>query len=236
MNCHFLRTPVLHLVVSGLLGGLLIFLALGPPTGETVENRIVVSNADLEQISARWKRTWMRPPTPEELRGAVADHLRQEVFYREALARGFDREDSVVRMAMVNKIRMLAAVQAEATEPTDDEMEAFFALRKERYRTPGRVSFIHVYYNLDERGEKTEADAEADLAVLRQRDLEAEELVEWGDTTLLPATLTNESEDTVKRTFGAEFTQTVLNLPPGEWSGPVESPYGLHLVRVEEKT
>jgi hypothetical protein len=178
----------------------------------------------------------MRRPTPEELRGAVADHLRQEVFYREALARGFDREDSVVRMAMVNKIRMLAAVQAEATEPTDEEIEAFFALRKERYRTPGRVSFIHVYYSPDERGEKAQADAEADLAILRQRDLEAEELVEWGDTTLLPATLTNESEDSVERMFGAEFAQSVWNLPPGDWNGPVESPYGLHLVRVEEKT
>src|SRR5439155_24742538 len=33
--------------------------------------------------------------------------------------------------------------------------------------------------------------------------------------------------------FGETFAAGVARLPVGEWAGPVASPYGLHLVRVE---
>ena len=37
----------------------------------------------------------------------------------------------------------------------------------------------------------------------------------------------------VARNFGSQFAEAVFDLTPGDWEGPVQSGYGLHLVRVE---
>src|SRR5206468_12540143 len=39
----------------------------------------------------------------------------------------------------------------------------------------------------------------------------------------------------VASAFGPRFADAVFALRPGAWHGPVESGYGLHLVRVSEK-
>ena len=36
----------------------------------------------------------------------------------------------------------------------------------------------------------------------------------------------------VSSQFGESFTQAVFDISPGQWRGPVESAYGLHLVKV----
>ena len=40
----------------------------------------------------------------------------------------------------------------------------------------------------------------------------------------------------VAKQFGENFAATLGELPPGEWRGPVESGYGVHLVFVTERT
>ena len=35
--------------------------------------------------------------------------------------------------------------------------------------------------------------------------------------------------------FGDEFADDLVDVEPGEWRGPIESAYGLHLVRVDER-
>ena len=39
----------------------------------------------------------------------------------------------------------------------------------------------------------------------------------------------------VERSFGRDFAQDLMKIDPGQWTGPVESPYGLHLVLVRER-
>jgi parvulin-like peptidyl-prolyl isomerase len=40
----------------------------------------------------------------------------------------------------------------------------------------------------------------------------------------------------VDKLFGAEFTAALATQPVGSWSGPIRSPYGLHLVFVHAAT
>jgi hypothetical protein len=169
------------------------------------------------------------------LRRALAEHVRQEVLYREALFRGLDREDPVVRMAMVNKLKMIAAAQAEAVEPGDEEIQAYFTLRQERYRIPARVSFTQIYYSTDKRGDRARSDAEADLEKIRQQTPDPEEVLDWGDGSLLQTVVVDETEEGVSRMFGAEFGAAVVAQRPGPWEGPFESGYGLHLVKVDSR-
>ena len=62
------------------------------------ENKlIVVTSEQVEQLATRFSRTWMRPPTDNELKNLIDNHIRDEVYYREALAMGLDANDQVIR-------------------------------------------------------------------------------------------------------------------------------------------
>ena len=157
---------MVHLLGFGVLSALVILLVKGPPVDERNRTRIAFTTADLAQVAATFERTWSRPPTAVELQKAFEQYVRSEVLYREALARGLDRNDPVVRMSLVRKITMLGTAAAQATEPTDEELEAYFDLRAERYRVPARLSLMQVYLNRDRRGDDVAQDAARLLARL----------------------------------------------------------------------
>ena len=45
--------------------------------------------------------------------------------------------------------------------------------------------------------------------------------------------LQNQTEQGLSGRFGADFARAVFSLEPETWSGPIESSYGVHLVRVK---
>jgi parvulin-like peptidyl-prolyl isomerase len=157
------------------------------------------------------------------------------VLYREALARDYDRDDLVVRRAMQQKMEFLAASQAMQEPPTEEEIEAFFALRQERYRLPAVLSFRQIYLSPDKRGAGAEQAAIDLLAQLRLEDPDARDLASYGDAIMLETSYAGQSEREVSAAFGKLFAEAVVRLPVGEWQGPVSSGYGLHLVKVVER-
>ena len=225
----------MHLLAFGLLTALIIWLVKGPPVDGQNMTRVAFTTADVAQVSAKFERTWSRPPTAVELQRAFEQYVRSEVLYREALARGLDRNDPVVRMSMVRKITMLGTAQAQAREPSDEELKAYFELRAERYRIPASLSLMQVYLNRDKRPESIDEDARQLLTLLSEQDPQTEELATLGDTLMLPSVVTDTSEDELARTFGEEFREGVVGLPVGQWQGPVTSGFGLHLVKINHR-
>src|SRR5688572_8267161 len=94
--------PLVHFV---LLGAALFALNawLTPIEGK----QIVVGEARIRAIAENHRRTWQRAPTREELDALVDEFVREEVFYREALARGMDREDNTIRRRLRQKMEFL---------------------------------------------------------------------------------------------------------------------------------
>ena len=224
-----------HMLGFGVLLALGILLAKGPPVDREDGGRVAFTEADLAHVRAGFERTWNRSPTAIELRKAFDRYVRNEVFYREALTRGLDRNDPVVKMSLVRKITMLGTAQAEAAEPTDAELKAYFGLRTERYRVPASFSLMQVCLSPDKRGERIGTDAAQLLAGLRKRDPRPEELAELGDMLMLPSVAKDMSEDQLARRFGTAFRDAVVSLAVGRWEGPVESGFGLHLVKVTRR-
>ena len=153
-------------------------------------------------------------------------------MYREALLRGYDRDDPVVRQAMQRKMEFLASAQVTREPPADQEVEAFFALRRERYRLPAVLDLAQVYVSPDARGAAVEGAAAELLERLRREDPAAAELAGWGDPILLDPVYTGQTEQDVAALFGGDFVAAGLAAEPGAWVGPVLSGYGLHLVKV----
>jgi len=224
-----------HLFAFGLLLALAMMLVRGTPGDSEDASRVVFTEADVAQVRAKFMRTWNRPPTAVELRKGLEQYIRNEILYREALARNLDRADPIVRLTMVRKITMMGTAKAEATELTDEEIQAYFALRKERYRIPATVNLMQVYLSKDKRGDRVQADAAQLLESFKQHEPRPRELAELGDLSMLGSVYTEMSEQDLDRTFGGEFGAAVLALTPGKWSGPIESGYGLHLLKVTHR-
>lgn len=99
------REPLVHFLLIG--AALFVFYDQTREQGSEAPNRIVMSSGEVEQLAANFKRTWMRPPTETELSALIENYVREEVFYREALAMGLDQSDPVVRQRMRSKLEFI---------------------------------------------------------------------------------------------------------------------------------
>jgi hypothetical protein len=225
------KEPLLHFLLLGAaLFALNAWRAKERPA-DAAAPRIEVTAAVIEQLRTASERQFARAPNAEELRGLVMAHIREEVFYREALALGLDRDDMIVRQRLAQKMEFLTGDIAGAAEPANAVVREFFEKNAARYAKSGRVSFRHVYFSKEKRGARAEEAATEALAALAQGASDES----LGDPFLHGFEFAEREQDDVIAAFGREFAEKLAAQPTGEWSGPVVSSYGLHLVRVEAR-
>lgn len=223
------REPLLHFILLGAL----LFVAYRWWGGEDERSSgIVVSAREIAGLAQGFARTWQRPPTGQELTGLIEQHIKDEIYYREAVAAGLDRGDAIVRQRLRQKLEFLQEDIAAQIEPGDADLRSYLERNAARYATPARVSFTHVYLSSDRRAAHLAADAGQLLAQLRKSSLSAPSSV--GDPFPLALEFDAIEADQLDRLFGSGFTSQLAELPRGEWSGPVKSGYGLHLVHVAD--
>ena len=227
----FFREPLLHFVALGAL--IFAVNAWREPRrpAEDATARIEVTAAVVERLRAGYERQFNRAPDEEELRGLVTTHVREEVLCREALALGLDRDDTIVRRRLAQKMEFLTDDITGAAEPDEAALQKFFAENAARYARPARVSFRHVYLSKEKRGANADAAAKEALAALG-KGVSDETL---GDAFLHGFEFSEREPEDITALFGREFAAQVATLREGAWSGPVASSYGLHLVRVEAR-
>jgi len=226
-----LREPLLHFLV---LGGLLFVAFRWWGGGGAGSNRIVITPGQLEAMSVQFAKTWQRPPTDEELKGLVDDHVREEIATREAMAMGLDRDDTIIRRRLRQKLEFLAEDSVDAVPPTDADLQAWLDAHPDDYRVEPVVSFRQVYVNADGRGAAASDEAVRLLALLKAGGPSVA-IDALGDPLMLPREVEGASQADVARQFGEEFAEAVAGLDPGTWTGPIRSGYGLHLVFVRER-
>jgi parvulin-like peptidyl-prolyl isomerase len=227
-----LREPLLHF----LLIGAALFLLYGALNrgGSEAPREIVISEARIEALAENFATVWMRPPTAVELKGLIDDYVAEEVYYREAVAMGLDQDDTVIRRRLRQKMEFISEDIANSVEPTDAQLQEFLAQNAGKFARPAELSFRQVYLSAERRGDTARADAEKLLAELQAGRGPADP-AEAGDATLLPAAMEAASPQAIANAFGEEFARQVDEAPVGQWSGPIESAFGVHLVRVDER-
>ena len=230
----WLKEPLLHfLVIGALLFGL--YSLLNPGEANVADNRIVVSAGDIERLSANWAKKWDRSPTASELQGLVEFYIREEVYYREALALGLDRNDTILRRRMMQKMEFLSNDLADLSIPDEAALNQYLLANRETYDQPARISFSHIYFSYDKRGNRILDDALKVLTDIRAIADPVARLSEQGDPFMHQYDFALETPFEIARLFGQGFAEQIFPLETDDWQGPVESGYGLHLVRVNEK-
>jgi hypothetical protein len=225
---EIMREPLMHFLLIG-AGLFLLFNFTNGPAGDK-PNRIVVTPGRVEQMTARFTRSRMRPPTEQEIAGLIENHLRDEVYYREALAMGLDKDDGLIRRRMRQKVEYILEDISAQADPTDETLTAFMRQRMDKYRVEAQISFQQVYLNPDRRKDMV-GDARKMLVRLRAG-TDPETL---GDTIMVAHKFDSASESEIERAFGESFARQILKLELGDWAGPVISGLGGHLVMVSER-
>ena len=226
---RLLREPLLHFVVIGAL----LFAAYGLIPGRRASPvEIVVTRGKIEQLAAGFVKVWQRPPNDAELKGLIDDWVREEIAVREATALGLDRDDTVVRRRLRQKLEFLTDDAAARVAPTEDDLKAYLAAHPERFRVEPRFSFRQVYLNPQRYESKLQARTEAVREGL-ERVGSSDEYTSLGDPSLLEPGFENMTVIEVERQFGPTFAAALGRLVPGQWEGPVPSGYGLHFVQLQ---
>jgi parvulin-like peptidyl-prolyl isomerase len=234
MMRRILGEPLLHFAFLGALL-FVLFRTLGDPR-EAAPQRVVVSSGQIERLAETWRRTWQRPPTRAELEGLVAEYVREEILYREALALGLDRDDTIVRRRLRQKMEFLSEDLGTLEEASEEDLQSFLAAHPERFQIEARLSFRHVFLSRERRGEAAALQDATRLLVALQEDPAGIDAEAPGDPLPLRSELNDAGESEVERTFGSAFAEGLRDVTPGRWQGPIASAYGLHLVFVRERT
>ena len=223
---RLLREPLLHfLAIGGLI--FVLFATMSEPGSEPADT-IVVGPERIEQLVRGFQAVWRRSPTDDELRAMIDDFVREEIYYREALALGLDSNDTVVRRRLRQKMEFLTDSGAEILEPVAGELGAYLLANEKTFRRGPRLAFEQIYL-----GETSAPESiRLSLSALQSDPLASPSTL--GEHTLLPAQLGLSPPEAVDGVFGKGFFERLVELSPGVWAGPVASAYGVHLVRIGE--
>ena len=224
---RLLREPLLHVAVLG-FGLFVLHRWVAPPPAS---QEIVVPAGALAGLRDDFQRRTGRTPSATDERAMVDAWVDDEVLVREALAMGLDRGDAIVRRRLIQKMAFLIESTEPVPAPSDAELGAYLAAHADRYATPARVTFTHVFVSAQHDGDRAPAAA----AGLRARLEDGNDPAMLGDLFLRGREFRLYSEPELAGVFGAEFAAAVMALPEGTWSAPIPSTFGLHVVRVTER-
>jgi hypothetical protein len=178
------------------------------------------------RLADGFSRTWHRPPAADELEAQIRDYIREEVLYRSAFTLGLDKDDTIIRRRLRQKMEFL--FEDTVPVPQEAELRAYLQAHVEKFRTQPLISFRQNFVS-QSRGANADGDARRILARLVSN---APDAANEGDALLLGDAFARMPLDRVVALFGESFAQTMAQSDVGRWVGPLRSAYGLHLVLV----
>lgn len=227
----FLREPLVHFLIIG--AALFLFYAFwGQQDVEEQERAITITAGEINWLTDTWKKRWNRPPTAEERAGIIDQYLRETILYREAVAMGLDKDDTIIRRRLAQKLEFLAQDLISPQPPTEDELKSYFESHMDQYQAPDLITLTQVFIDPDQRGDQTLEDAEVIRKQLQALKEPPQDAQSYGDAFMLQSYYPERSEAELLKLFGSGFSRSVFELTPEQWHGPVLSGYGTHLVYV----
>ncbi|MBM3318584.1 MAG: peptidylprolyl isomerase [Candidatus Eisenbacteria bacterium] len=190
---------------------------------EAERRRISVPDSLVDQMVASWERQF---PTPEMRQQRLAESQMTMETMREKM-----RTDALVQ-------RFVQEVVQDTLQVRDDELQAYYDGHPDQFRTEEQVHARHILV----KSEPTSPPAERAAAREKAEGLRLR-LLKGGDF----AAIARENSDCPSASGGGDlgffsrrqmvppFSEAAFALQPGQMSGVVETQFGFHLIKVEER-
>ena len=238
-----LREPLLHFMLAG--AALFLAFEWAGSDDAAPEDEIRVDQAALTRfltyrdprLNVDSARTALATMTGAQRDALIEEYIRDEVLFRQARAIGLDPYDYTGRRRLIAQLDYINRGFFQATlEISDDELREFFTANSERYLVPPKITFTHVYFSSDSRGENAKAAALLRLGQLNKDSVPFHVGPSWGDVFLYHKNYVAREAEVIASHFGDAFANAVFEQDPSElWTGPIESTYGYHVVMVSSR-
>ena len=190
---------------------------------------ITISQAAQAQSLRELQQRLGRTATDDERTAAIQRLADDEMLVRAALRLGLDREDTIVRRRLIQKMECLGQWQSVAAEPDPELLRTYYAQHATRYSSPERYSLGHVFWSRDVHG-----DARARQLAQRHRDQSSPDPLA-GDPFVHGRSWQALSRDQLAARMGPQFAEALSAAQIGAWQGPLPSAYGWHNLVVQAR-
>ena len=242
----FLREPLIHFVVAGLILFGLNQLFFEQPSKVGAGTIVVDQAAVVQFIQHRQNRSpedalaqWQRLSQSAQSK-VVKDFVEEEALYRKAKTFGLDEADYVIRRRMVQKMDFAAAGLTETEfTPSASAMTDYYKAHQAQFSMPAQITFTHVYYESQASGQTTTLELAAEnLKQLNAAKVSFSEGGQYGQRFAYHRNYVDRAEPLIVDHFGADFAARVFQLSATQdvWQGPVPSRHGIHLVLIAAVT
>jgi peptidyl-prolyl cis-trans isomerase C len=198
------------------------------------ERRIVVDAQLVHRIVQTSQAQSGFTPDPVTLERLVDNYIDDQVMYREALRLGLDQDDEIIRRRLIQKVQFLQHDLATVPAPTESELHTYYGTHPELFTPATSVSFEQRYFSADHGGwTKAEGRARHTLDQLRQGAVSSA-LTDDPFPFQIPSEQLTHAD--AARVFGdTAIVEALFNTAEAQWSEPVRSAYGWHLIKVSHR-
>ena len=209
------KDPLIHFLVLGTL----IFIIDGFLPSQRKE-QIIVDQATVEFLVENQEKIKLRKLTPEETEKAIANHVTDEILYREAYRRKLNEGDSQIRYELISKMEGLLVNYIE--NPSTEELRSFYEENIDNYTTPERFAVDHVFY-------QDPQNIPPDLLEQLKAGIDFKALGKPYVRTYNRPSIQRSHRD-LTSLFGPEAAEAVVSAKQGTWVGPFTSRQGTHFL------
>jgi hypothetical protein len=193
----------------------------------------VITPGEIDNLTAGFLNLWHRVPNADETERLIQGRIREEVYYRQALQMGLDRDDAIIRGRLQEKLEFLSQDVQKLPEPTEQDLISFLSAHPEKFRAGTRFTFHYVFIDAGRHGGDTVPYAEHMLAKLdKSPGLDSATI---GDPLSFRTNCKRVSQEEIAKQFGSEFAAAIPAMNVKRWSGPVKTGDGAYLVYLAEK-
>lgn len=226
-----LREPLFHFLMIG-LSLFLLYSFLNPEADQIENNVIKIDDSDVQRLVKSYEKSWNATPDSATLKNLIADEVKSEVFYREALRMQLDHNDEIIRRRLKQKYEFLVKDLVNNEQPSESALNTFYESHKELYKESGKLTFTQIYLSPDNRQNPLQDARDLqDKINASSANIINEKIT--GDPFHLQRYHQELDEFAVRQLFGKEFTNQIFKTKEVGWTEPIRSGYGIHLIKIE---
>lgn len=225
------REPLLHFIMLGAL--LFAGHMLWQRHVSKADYTITVTTEEMERQALIFAGENRRKPTDEDLKALLFSHVEEQVLMREAQRLSLGENDTIIRRRLAQKMRFI--IEDIDTPPLPDEtvLKSWFKDNIDKFVSAETRSFSHIYFSPEEHGDTVTSKASLGLKKLNET---TEDWKTLGDPFMLKREFKNLRAIEATRLFGSDFATDLFAAKDDLWQGPVESAFGLHIIRIDNIT
>ena len=190
---------------------------------DDLDNDIYISDQQINNLITSWNSQVGRNPSAGELINLINNLIEEEILFREALKLDLDQDDEIIRRRLAQKITFLKRDNG-AAMPTDKELEIFFDQNIADYIPEDLYTFEHYFF-----GDGATAKNTSQMSL---NNLLSGESFNEGIPFYSGNAFSNYPSQKIEDIFGMEFKNVLITLETGQWTGPINSAFGFHNVKL----